>query len=154
HGDGRARRSGRRRADGHRGVRQDLRRRRPVGRPFDVGGGRGREGRDRRGRRAHRAGEAARRPARRNFEEHDMNPPSVPVPGPFLVAVIVVGIFFFMKWVNILNEYERAVTFWLGRLSSTPKGPGLTLIFWPFERMVRVSLRTIVMDVPPQDVIT
>src|SRR5512135_1733775 len=80
--------------------------------------------------------------------------PTFPVPGPFVVAVIVVAIFFFMKWVNILNEYERAVTFWLGRLSPTPKGPGLTLIFWPFERMVRVSLRTIVMDVPPQDVIT
>jgi regulator of protease activity HflC (stomatin/prohibitin superfamily) len=74
--------------------------------------------------------------------------------GPFLVAVVVVGLFFFMKWVNILNEYERAVTFWLGRLAPTPKGPGLTLIFWPFERMVRVSLRTVVLDVPPQDVIT
>jgi regulator of protease activity HflC (stomatin/prohibitin superfamily) len=83
-----------------------------------------------------------------------MNPSSLPIPGPFVVAVVVVALFFFMKWVNILNEYERAVTFWLGRLSPTPKGPGLTLIFWPFERMVRVSLRTIVMDVPPQDVIT
>jgi len=72
----------------------------------------------------------------------------------FLLALIVVGLFFFMKWVNVLNEYERAVTFWLGRLSTTPKGPGLTLIFWPFERMVRVSLRTIVLEVPPQDVIT
>ena len=76
------------------------------------------------------------------------------LPGPFMVAVFVVVIFFFMKWVNILNEYERAVTFWLGRLAPAPKGPGLTLIFWPFERMVRVSLRTIVLDVPPQDVIT
>jgi regulator of protease activity HflC (stomatin/prohibitin superfamily) len=82
-----------------------------------------------------------------------MNSP-LPIPGPFVVAVIVVGFFFFMKWVNILNEYERAVTFWLGRLSTTPKGPGLTFIFWPFERMVRVSLRTVVLEVPPQDVIT
>jgi len=81
-----------------------------------------------------------------------MNP--FPIPGPFFVAVFVVVIFFLMKWVNILNEYERAVTFWLGRLSATPKGPGLTFIFWPFERMVRVSLRTVVLDVPPQDVIT
>jgi regulator of protease activity HflC (stomatin/prohibitin superfamily) len=46
------------------------------------------------------------------------------------------------------------VTFWLGRLGAKPKGPGLTLIFWPFEKMVRVDLRTITMDVPPQDVIT
>ena len=46
------------------------------------------------------------------------------------------------------------MTFWLGRLSPSPKGPGLTLIFWPFETMVRISLRTVVLDVPPQDVIT
>src|SRR5205807_4338724 len=45
-------------------------------------------------------------------------------------------------------------TFWLGRLAPAPKGPGFTLIFWPFERMIRVSLRTVVLDVPPQDVIT
>jgi regulator of protease activity HflC (stomatin/prohibitin superfamily) len=74
--------------------------------------------------------------------------------GPFLIAVVVVGVFFLLKWINLLYEYERAVTFWLGRLSSTPKGPGLTFIFWPFERMVRISLRTVVLDVPPQDVIT
>ena len=59
-----------------------------------------------------------------------------------------------MRWVNVLREYERAVTFWLGRLSSKPKGPGLVFIFWPIERMVRVSLRTMVHDVPSQDVIT
>src|SRR5678816_4550111 len=70
---------------------------------------------------------------------------------PVLVGLFVIVVF---KWINILNEYERAVTFWLGRLSATPKGPGLTFIFWPFERMVRVSLRTVVLDVPPQDVIT
>lgn len=69
-----------------------------------------------------------------------------------VVAVIV--IFLFSRWVNVLNEYERAVTFWLGRLSAQPKGPGLVLIFWPFERMVKISLRTVVHDVPPQDVIT
>jgi regulator of protease activity HflC (stomatin/prohibitin superfamily) len=74
--------------------------------------------------------------------------------GEFLIAVVIVGIFFLMKWFNVLNEYERAVTFWLGRLGAKPKGPGLTLIFWPFERMVRISLRTVVLDVPPQDIIT
>jgi len=74
------------------------------------------------------------------------------LPG-FLVAVFV-GVLFLFKWVNVLNEYERGVTFWLGRLGKHPKGPGLVLIFWPFERMVRMSLRTVVHDVPPQDIIT
>ncbi len=76
------------------------------------------------------------------------------MPEPFVLAIFFVAVFFFFKWVNILNEYERAVTFWLGRLSPVPKGPGLTFIFWPFETMVRVDLRTITMDVPPQDVIS
>ncbi len=76
------------------------------------------------------------------------------LPNPFFIAAIFVVIFFLSKWVNILNEYERAVTFWLGRLGPAPKGPGLTFIFWPFETMVRVDLRTITLDVPPQDVIT
>jgi regulator of protease activity HflC (stomatin/prohibitin superfamily) len=67
---------------------------------------------------------------------------------------VLVLLFLFSRWVNVLNEYERGVTFWLGRLSAQPKGPGLVLVFWPFERMVKVSLRTVVLDVPPQDVIT
>jgi regulator of protease activity HflC (stomatin/prohibitin superfamily) len=69
-------------------------------------------------------------------------------------AIAFVAIFLFFKWVNILKEYERAVTFWLGRLSAQPKGPGLVLIFWPFETMTKVSLQTEVLEVPPQDVIT
>jgi regulator of protease activity HflC (stomatin/prohibitin superfamily) len=73
---------------------------------------------------------------------------------PWIVPVVFVAIVFISKWINILNEYERAVTFWLGRLSPQPKGPGLTFIFWPFETMIRISLRTVVLDVPPQDVIT
>jgi regulator of protease activity HflC (stomatin/prohibitin superfamily) len=71
-----------------------------------------------------------------------------------IVVVVVVGLFILFRWINILNEYERAVTFWLGRLAPRPKGPGLVFIFWPFEKMVKVSLRTVVLDVPPQDVIT
>ncbi|HXM77099.1 MAG TPA: slipin family protein [Thermoanaerobaculia bacterium] len=71
----------------------------------------------------------------------------------FLFAAFV-GLILFFKWINVLKEYERAVTFWLGRLGQRPKGPGLVLIFWPFETMVRISLRTIVHDVPPQDIIT
>ncbi|MBP7754718.1 MAG: slipin family protein [Thermoanaerobaculia bacterium] len=67
------------------------------------------------------------------------------------LAVIVVVVF---KWINVLNEYERAVVFRLGRLVERPKGPGLILVFWPLDRIVRISLRTVVLDVPPQDVIT
>ena len=69
------------------------------------------------------------------------------------IALLVV-LTLISKWFTILLEYERAVTFWLGKLSERPKGPGFTFIFWPFESMVRVSLRTVVLDVPPQDVIT
>ncbi len=74
--------------------------------------------------------------------------------GPGLLIAAVVALIILMKWINILKEYERAVTFWLGRLSPQPKGPGFTFIFWPFETMVRVSLRTIVHEVPQQDIIT
>jgi len=70
------------------------------------------------------------------------------------VVAAIIGFIVLLKWVNILKEYERAVSFWLGRLSPTPKGPGFTFIFWPFETMVRVSLRTIVHEVPQQDIIT
>lgn len=73
---------------------------------------------------------------------------------PGCLVALFIGLIFFFKWINVLKEYERAVTFWLGRLGKRPKGPGLVLIFWPFETMVRMSLRTIVHDVPTQDVIT
>jgi len=77
------------------------------------------------------------------------------IPNPIgLIVFVVLVIFVVSRWINILNEYERAVTFWLGRLAAAPKGPGLVLIFWPFEKMVKVSLRTVVLDVPPQDIIT
>lgn len=68
--------------------------------------------------------------------------------------IAVIALFLLSQWVNVLREYERAVTFWLGRLSPRPKGPGLVFIFWPLERMVKISLRTVVLDVPAQDVIT
>jgi len=66
----------------------------------------------------------------------------------FIVVVYLIGS------IKILNEYERGVIFRLGKLLKQPKGPGVVLVFAPIDRMVRVSLRTIVMDVPPQDVIT
>jgi regulator of protease activity HflC (stomatin/prohibitin superfamily) len=68
--------------------------------------------------------------------------------------VVILAVFVLAQWINVLREYERAVTFWLGRLAQRPKGPGLVFIFWPFEKMVKVSLRTMVLDVPPQDIIT
>src|SRR5437763_14125281 len=73
---------------------------------------------------------------------------------PGVVLIVVLGVFLLSRWINILKEYERAVTFWLGRLSAQPKGPGLVLIFWPFETMIKVSLQTVVLDVPSQDIIT
>ena len=76
----------------------------------------------------------------------------MPFPPVLIVAAIVV--FYLLTSIKILNEYERAVIFRLGKLLASPKGPGVILVFAPIDRMVRVSLRTIVMDVPPQDVIT
>jgi regulator of protease activity HflC (stomatin/prohibitin superfamily) len=73
---------------------------------------------------------------------------------PPTLIVIVVVMFYLFSSIKILNEYERAVIFRLGKLLDHPKGPGITLVFAPIDRMARVSLRTIVMDVPPQDIIT
>jgi regulator of protease activity HflC (stomatin/prohibitin superfamily) len=70
-------------------------------------------------------------------------------------GIVILFVFFLLKsWINILREYERAVVFRLGRLDPTPRGPGLVFIFYPIEKIVRVSLRTVTLDVPPQDVIT
>ena len=71
----------------------------------------------------------------------------------FVVVLIVFLIFVFSSAIRILREYERAVVFRLGRLIGA-KGPGLVILIPIIDRMVRVSLRTIVMDVPPQDIIT
>ena len=72
---------------------------------------------------------------------------------PVLIVLFIVVVYFLMS-INILNEYERGVIFRLGSLLPQPKGPGVVLVFAPIDRMVRVSMRTVVMDVPPQDVIT
>jgi regulator of protease activity HflC (stomatin/prohibitin superfamily) len=72
---------------------------------------------------------------------------------PLLIVIAILAFYLFSS-IKILNEYERAVVFRLGKLLPLPKGPGIVLVFAPIDRMVRVSLRTIVMDVPPQDVIT
>lgn len=71
-----------------------------------------------------------------------------------LIAAIVFGLILVWSWINVLREYERGVIFRLGRLVPEPRGPGLVFVAAPLEKMVRVSLRTVVLDVPPQDVIT
>src|SRR5215471_7678196 len=70
-----------------------------------------------------------------------------------LFAVVVVLIWLFNS-INVLREYERGVIFRVGRLLPEPKGPGLTWVLWPIDRITRVSLRTITLDVPTQDIIT
>ena len=72
---------------------------------------------------------------------------------PFIFIIIIV-IFFLFSAIKILNEYERGVIFRLGRVLGTPKGPGLIILIPIIDRMVKVSLRTVVLDIPPQDVIT
>ena len=69
--------------------------------------------------------------------------------------IVLFGVFLYLaNSIKILSEYERGVIFRLGKLLPAAKGPGVILVFAPIDRLVRVSLRTIVMDVPPQDVIT
>jgi len=70
-----------------------------------------------------------------------------------LIIVIILVVFLLASMIKILREYERGVIFRLGRLIST-KGPGIIILIPFVDRIVKVSLRTIVMDVPPQDIIT
>ncbi len=72
---------------------------------------------------------------------------------PFLVVIAII-VMYVVGSIKILTEYERGVIFRLGKLLPAPKGPGVILVFAPIDRMVRVGMRTVVMDVPPQDVIT
>mgnify|MGYP000613176457 CR=1 FL=1 len=70
-----------------------------------------------------------------------------------LITIIIIGIFILASAIRVLREYERGVVFRLGRLVKA-KGPGLILLIPIVDRMVKVSLRLVAMDVPPQDVIT
>ncbi len=70
-----------------------------------------------------------------------------------LIAVGLI-VLYILNSIKILREYERGVIFRLGRLLPQPKGPGIILVFSPIDRIVRISLRLITMDIPPQDVIT
>lgn len=70
------------------------------------------------------------------------------------IIAVAIALLYILSVINILPEYERGVIFRLGRLLPEPKGPGIILVFRPIDRIVRISLRTVVLDVPPQDVIT
>ena len=72
---------------------------------------------------------------------------------PALILGVII-VFYLFTSIQILREYERGVIFRLGKLLPQPKGPGVILVFRPIDRIVRLSLRTLVHDVPPQDVIT
>ena len=66
----------------------------------------------------------------------------------------IIAVIYLLLSIQVLAQYERGVIFRLGRLLAQPKGPGLIMVFRPVDRIIRISLRTIVHDVPPQDVIT
>jgi len=72
---------------------------------------------------------------------------------PLLIALVVIAAYL-VSSLYVLREYERGVVFRLGKLLPQPKGPGLVFVFRPIDTIVRVSLRTAVHDVPPQDIIT
>ncbi len=71
-----------------------------------------------------------------------------------LAIVLFLLLLFFISAVKVAREYERGVVFRLGRLLDPPKGPGLFLLIPIIDRMVRVDLRTITLNIPPQEVIT
>ncbi len=72
---------------------------------------------------------------------------------PVLIVATIVVVYLISS-IYILKEYERGVIFRLGKLLPEPKGPGLIFVFRPIDAIVRISLRTVVHDVPPQDIIT
>jgi regulator of protease activity HflC (stomatin/prohibitin superfamily) len=72
---------------------------------------------------------------------------------PTLVISVLLVLYLFSS-IQILAEYERGVIFRLGKLLDRPKGPGVIFVFRPIDRIVRISLRTVVHDVPPQDIIS
>ena len=71
-----------------------------------------------------------------------------------VLIVVSLVVLYLLNAIKVLREYERGVIFRLGRVLAKPKGPGLIFVFPPIDRIVRVSLRIVVMDIPPQDVIT
>src|SRR5262249_18481870 len=72
---------------------------------------------------------------------------------PLLLILAVVVILYFIGSIRVLRQYEPGAVFFLGKFAGV-RGPGLTLIFAPFQQMVRVSLRTVTMQIPSQKIIT
>ena len=70
------------------------------------------------------------------------------------MAVIFLILIYLASSIKILKEYERGVIYRLGRILKKPKGPGLIFVFAPIDKMVKISLRTVTLDVPPQDIIS
>src|ERR1700755_2230088 len=70
-----------------------------------------------------------------------------------LLPLIILAIFYAFVSIRVIKQYERGVVFFLGKFESV-RGPGLTLIFAPFQQMTRVSLRTVTMQIPSQKIIT
>ena len=71
-----------------------------------------------------------------------------------LTVVVVIFFLWIVACLNVLREYERGVVFRLGRLQRPDKGPGLIFILWPIDKLVKVSLRVVSWEIPPQDVIS
>src|SRR6188508_1138729 len=71
-----------------------------------------------------------------------------------LVVVLVIFVLFLFAAIKVAREYERGIIFRLGRLLPEPKGPGLFLLIPVIDRMVKVDLRTVTLQIPPQEVIT
>src|SRR5436190_12970111 len=71
-----------------------------------------------------------------------------------VVVLVVLLLFVLISAIKVIREYERAIVFRLGRLYPEPKGPGLFFLIPVVDRMVKVDLRTITLNIPPQDVIT
>jgi regulator of protease activity HflC (stomatin/prohibitin superfamily) len=72
----------------------------------------------------------------------------------FSMMLIIITVFYLLSCIKILNEYERAVIFRLGRVLRKPKGPGLIFVLRPIDTAVKISLRLVTLDVPSQDIIT
>ena len=73
---------------------------------------------------------------------------------PIPAVVVIIFLLYVLSAIKILREYERGVIFRLGRLLPYAKGPGIILVFFPVDRMVRISLRQEALEVKPQDIIT
>ena len=76
------------------------------------------------------------------------------LPFSFMAITIAIVVIYLLSSIKILAEYERGVIFRLGHLLARAKGPGIIVVFAPIDRLVRISLRLITMEVPPQDTIT